>query len=54
MRISQSDLGAHVGLSRESVNRVLQSLREAGVLAIEDGIITIRDQDRLRAVARTA
>jgi CRP-like cAMP-binding protein len=39
-------------LSRESVNRVLQHFRENGVVAIDKGCILIRDQDRLRAIAR--
>jgi CRP-like cAMP-binding protein len=51
-RLPQGEVGSHVGLSRESVNRVLQHFREIGVVAIEKGCITILDQDRLRASAR--
>jgi CRP-like cAMP-binding protein len=54
LRVRQGEVGSHVGLSRESVNRVLQHFRETGVIALEEGCITIRDQDRLRAVARIA
>jgi CRP/FNR family transcriptional regulator, cyclic AMP receptor protein len=52
LRVPQGEVGSHVGLSRESVNRVLQHFRENGVLEIDKGCITIRDQDRLRALAR--
>lgn len=52
MKLSQTDLASHVGLSRESVNRELQTLREAGIIALDYGQITIREPRRLRAVAQ--
>jgi CRP-like cAMP-binding protein len=52
LRLSQSDLGAMLGASRESVNRQLRSWVKAGLLSYEDRRITVRDIDDLNRIAR--
>lgn len=51
MKISQRDLGGHVGLSRESVNRQLQAWRKAGLVTVENGLIMILQPQRLEMLA---
>jgi CRP/FNR family cyclic AMP-dependent transcriptional regulator len=51
LALSQRDLGAYCGLSRESLNRQLAALRAAGAILVEDRRITILDEDRLRQLA---
>lgn len=50
-RISQTDLGNYVGLSRENVNRQLREWEEAGLLKISRGRISITDEDSIRKIA---
>jgi CRP-like cAMP-binding protein len=49
--LSQSALGAHAGLLRESVNRQLRVWEEDGVVARDDGQIVIVQIDILKLVA---
>lgn len=49
--LSQADLAAYVGLSREAVNQALRGLREAGVVATARRSVTILDLDAMRARA---
>jgi len=49
LRVSQRELGNLVGASRESVNKQLQAWRRAGVIAIENGSIVIRNAAALEA-----
>ncbi len=51
LQLSQRDLGAHMGLSRENMSRQLASLRARGVIDIVDGRIVIRDRLGLEAPA---
>ena len=51
VKLSQRDLGAYVGLSREHVNRQLKVWRELNIVAIQDGHLVILDEAGLRAVA---
>jgi CRP/FNR family transcriptional regulator, cyclic AMP receptor protein len=46
--MSQRELGNMIGLSRESINKQLKAWQQEGVLAIEQGTITILDLDALR------
>ncbi len=50
VRISQGDLGKLVGLTRETVNGILQAWRSQGVLEIDRRSIRLRDPERLRRV----
>jgi CRP-like cAMP-binding protein len=52
LEITQRELGAFVGLSRENVSRVLAEWRLANIIAIEPGgEIVLRDRDRLEDLA---
>lgn len=51
VRLSQDDLAAWSGASREAVNKALRSLREDGVVSTGRGTITILDPDRLARLA---
>ena len=52
IKISQEDLGDWVGVSRQSVNAVLQSLTAKGLLRVSYSRFTIVDADGLRAAAK--
>lgn len=41
LKLSQSDLGAYVGLSRENVNRQLGAWREGGIISMRQGRIVL-------------
>lgn len=45
LQLSQRELGNFVGLTRESINKQLHEWREAGLVDLKDGLITIRDID---------
>ena len=50
--ISQETLASMVGASRQSVNRLLGTLREEGLVEAGYGRITVRDPDRLLRARR--
>lgn len=50
IQMSQSDLAAMVGASRQSVNRVLQQLREKHVIEISYGRIDLTDLRALKSI----
>ncbi|MEM7041333.1 MAG: Crp/Fnr family transcriptional regulator [Pseudomonadota bacterium] len=52
MRISQADLGNLIASTRESVNRQLSAWTQEGVIAIDQGKITIIDQETLDFTAQ--
>ncbi len=49
--LSQSELGNFVGISREHVNRQLAAWADAGVIALDQGRITVLDRRYLDEVA---
>jgi CRP-like cAMP-binding protein len=49
--LTQGELSDAVGLSSVHVNRVLQSLRRDGLIELSRGQLTIRDWERLAAIA---
>lgn len=51
LNLSQEELGNLVGLSRQTVNKVLKSLAQRGLVAVEFGRIGILDNDGLMAFA---
>jgi CRP-like cAMP-binding protein len=51
LRLSQGDLGRLVGLSRETVNAILQELREQNLVVMDRRSIRLRDQNRLRNIS---
>ena len=48
LRITQTELGYLVGLSRQRVNQALHTLQDAGVIRVEYGGVRVIDLDRLR------
>lgn len=50
LELSQEELGNLVGLSRQTVNRVLQSLEQRGLVSLAFGRVSIRDDDALAAM----
>ena len=48
LRLSQGELGKLVGLTRETVNSILQAWRDQGVVDADRRRIRLRDPDRLR------
>ncbi len=53
IRISQADLGNLIASTRESVNRQLSAWTQDGVIAVEQGKITILDQETLELTAQS-
>ena len=51
VKLSQTELGNMVGTSRESVNKQMKAWERDGLLTSADGIITLRDRDRLEDLA---
>lgn len=54
IRISQADLGNLIASTRESVNRQLSAWTQEGVITIDQGKITVIDQDTLEETAQTS
>jgi CRP-like cAMP-binding protein len=50
VRLSQQDLGSMVGATRESINKLMRSWSEDGVLAREAGRLVIRDVRALNSM----
>lgn len=50
LRLSQGDLGKLVGLTRETVNGILQVWRDQGFVQMDRRSIRLRDPERLRRV----
>jgi CRP/FNR family transcriptional regulator, cyclic AMP receptor protein len=53
LSMSQRELGAYLGLSRENVSRQLSRLRDSGVIVVDGMHITITDESGLVAIAAT-
>ena len=51
LKLSQSDLAALVGATRETVNRQLCAWCRSGILDLDEGYLTMVDQGALRIVA---
>ena len=51
LRLSQGDLGRLVGLSRETVNAILQEWREQNLLEMDRRTVRLRDPARLRHIS---
>ena len=53
LKITQRDLGNYLGLTRETVSRMLGEFREAGLVELKGNSIVILDADGLKEVAET-
>jgi CRP-like cAMP-binding protein len=51
MRLSQRDLGAYLGMSRENTSRQMTTLAADGLISVVDGRIIIADEAGLVAAA---
>jgi CRP-like cAMP-binding protein len=49
--LTQAELGDATGLSTVHVNRTLQELRGAGLIRLKGRLLTVRDAERLKALA---
>ena len=54
LRISQADLGNLIASTRESVNRQLSTWAQEGVIAIDQGRITLLDREALDLTAQSS
>lgn len=54
IRLSQSELGAFAGISRENINRQLGAWAEAGIVALEQGRVRVIDMSVLEEIAMAA
>jgi CRP/FNR family cyclic AMP-dependent transcriptional regulator len=50
-RLSQRELGGMLGVSRESINKHLAAWQKAGLVRLENGAITLCDQDEIARLA---
>ena len=51
LKLTQRDLGSHLGLTRETVSRTLSAFRDEGIVEIAGASILIKDADRLAEIA---
>ena len=51
IKLSQQQIGSLIGVSRESVNKLMMEWARGGIIDVRSGFITILDQDALRDVA---
>jgi CRP-like cAMP-binding protein len=51
IKLSQQQIGSLIGVSRESVNKLMMEWARGGIIDVRSGFITISDQDALRDVA---
>lgn len=52
--LSQAELGAFAGMSRENINRQLSAWADAGIIALEHGQIRVRDSGFLAEIAASS
>ncbi len=52
--LSQQDLGAMTGASRESINMQMRSWRKQRLIGVDAGAIIIRDPDRLKGIVEAS
>ena len=52
LRLTHQDLAAMVASTRESVTKVLNEMRNRGIVEIEGGRITLKDYDTLERISR--
>lgn len=52
--LSQSELGAFAGISRENINRQLGAWADSGIVALENGRVRVLDRETLEEIALAA
>jgi CRP-like cAMP-binding protein len=53
MRVNQGELAAAIGVTRESVNKHLARMKQAGVIDTAAGVVTLVDPEAVRAMGET-
>lgn len=53
IKLSQQQIGNLVGISRESINKHLGDWQRAGHIAVQAGILTIRDREALEEIGQS-
>ena len=51
MPMTQQEIADHLGLTLVHVNRVLRRLREAGIVTVQRGVVTVDEMARLSQLA---
>ena len=51
LRLTQEEMAALIGITRETVSRILSELQGLGVISIEERILHIKELDKLEALA---
>jgi CRP/FNR family transcriptional regulator, anaerobic regulatory protein len=51
MPMTQQEIADHLGLTLVHVNRVLRRLREAGIVSLQGGVVTVQEMARLSQLA---
>lgn len=51
LSMTRADIGNYLGLSVETVSRILTQLQQEGVLAVQNKLVEITEPERLRALA---
>jgi CRP/FNR family transcriptional regulator len=51
MPLTQQEIADHLGLTLVHVNRVLRRLREAGIVTVQRGVVTVDQMSRLSKIA---
>jgi CRP-like cAMP-binding protein len=51
MPMTQQEIADHLGLTLVHVNRVLRRLREAGIVTVQRGVVTVNEMARLSRLA---
>lgn len=54
LKLTQRDLGSHLGLTRETVSRTLSSFRDRGLVEMRGAGMVVVDEDGLRSIAEGA
>jgi CRP-like cAMP-binding protein len=49
--LPQRELASHMGVTRETINRLLQDWREDGLIGIDRGVLILKDLPRLTEIA---
>ena len=51
LRMTQQEIADHLGLTLVHVNRVLRRLREAGIVTVQHGVVSVGEVERLSQLA---
>jgi CRP-like cAMP-binding protein len=49
--LPQRELAGHLGVTRETINRLIQEWRDAGLISVQRGVVVLLNRDRLAEIA---